>query len=292
MFAVLVALSIVLLTAYFGEGPGGAAARLPARRAGGPRADRDGRLARDQAVPRPGRLGRRQPRRQGRERGAEEGERRPARAGRARAGGRGRERASCASTPACRRSRATRTARSSRRARDRLSPTVWNSRRPDRQGLDRRHARQPAGDRRRRPGRQGHAGHRRQRGRHADHRRLERGVAPRCCPTATRRRPGPGRRTRRHARSSTSKEQQGREGRHGRSRPGSTSEKLESLFPKGIPIGRVKRVEQDELECTARCRSSRSPTSGASSSCRCCAQSRKPDTEPVPNGTGNRGRDP
>ena len=29
---------------------------------------------------------------------------------------------------------------------------------------------------------------------------------------------------------------------------GSTSEELESLFPKGIPIGRVKRVDEDELD--------------------------------------------
>ena len=46
----------------------------------------------------------------------------------------------------------------------------------DRQGVRRRRPGGPAGDRRGRPGRQGHARDRRHRGGHADHRRLERGL--------------------------------------------------------------------------------------------------------------------
>ena len=89
--AVLVAMSIGLSDRLLRRGRERAAARLPARRPGGAAADRDRHLARDQAVPRPGRLGRRQHQREGRERRPEEGERRAARAGRAREGRRGRE---------------------------------------------------------------------------------------------------------------------------------------------------------------------------------------------------------
>ena len=44
---------------------------------------------------------------------------------------------------------------------------------------------------------------------------------------------------------------------------------VESLFPRGIPIGRVSEVDLDELDIYQRCTSSRSPTCAGSTSCRC-----------------------
>ena len=76
VLAVLVLLSLFLLTAYFGECSGGGPARRPARRDGGPRADPGGRQPGAQAVPRPVRLVRRHARRQGRARQAQDRARR------------------------------------------------------------------------------------------------------------------------------------------------------------------------------------------------------------------------
>ncbi len=67
------------------------------------------------------------------------------------------------------------------------SPTIWNSTINIDVGVGRRRARRPAGDHRRRPRRRGHLRRLGLRGRHADHRRLERRARP---ASAGRGRPG------------------------------------------------------------------------------------------------------
>ena len=162
VLAVLVLLSLFLLTAYFGEGNGGAPARRPARRDGGLRADPGGRQPGAQAVPRPVRLVRRHARRQGREQEAQGPERAAAEGPRRRRGGEARARAVQGPAGAERAGRARRL-QPGPGARDRplaelLVPDV-----PDQQGLQRRRPDRPAGHQRRRPRRQGQVGLRRQR---------------------------------------------------------------------------------------------------------------------------------
>ena len=44
---------------------------------------------------------------------------------------------------------------------------------------------------------------------------------------------------------------------------------VDSLFPRGIPIGRVSEVDLDEVDIYQRVHLSRSPTCAGSTSCRC-----------------------
>ena len=70
---------------------------------------------------------------------------------------------------------------------------------------------------------------------------------------------------------------------------GTTDEKLESLFPKGVPIGRVKRVDPDELDVYERIHIQPFADFKRMEFVQVLRGNPKPDTEPVPNGTGAAG---
>ena len=132
------------------------------------------------------------------------------------------------------------------------SPTVWySSVKIDKGSSDGVKVDQPviaAGTTRRRRARgQGHERHRRHRRGHADHRRVERRLGPGDARRRHRRRPPAGRQPARPAprlRRGRPRDR-GHDGRHLRL---PRSSKGESLFPRGIPIGRVTEVDLDELE--------------------------------------------
>ncbi len=89
--------------------------------------------------------------------------------------------------------------------------------------------------------------HPRHLGRHADHRRLERGLRRGRAGRRSGRRRARRRQPERHA-SRPHPERQLHARRATRSSPpASRSDKLESLFPRGIPIGRVNRVDNNEV---------------------------------------------
>ena len=67
---------------------------------------------------------------------------------------------------------------------------------------------------------------------------------------------------------------------------GTTDEKLESLFPKGIPIGRVKRVDEDELDVYERIHIEPFADFKRMEFVQVLRANPKPDTEQVPSGTG------
>ena len=70
---------------------------------------------------------------------------------------------------------------------------------------------------------------------------------------------------------------------------GTTDEKLESLFPKGIPIGRVKRVDEDELDIYERIHIEPFADFKRMEFVQVLRANPRPDTEQVPNGTGAAG---
>src|SRR5215217_5909925 len=71
---------------------------------------------------------------------------------------------------------------------------------------------------------------------------------------------------------------------------GSTDKKLPSLFPKGIPIGRVKRVDPDELDVYERIHIEPFADFKRMEFVQVLrAKPTQPDTEPVPNGTAGGG---
>ena len=72
---------------------------------------------------------------------------------------------------------------------------------------------------------------------------------------------------------------------------GTTDEKLESPFPKGIPIGRVKRVDEDELDVYERIHIEPFADFKRMEFVQVLRANPKPDTEPVPNGTSASGAD-
>src|SRR5918998_737031 len=67
---------------------------------------------------------------------------------------------------------------------------------------------------------------------------------------------------------------------------GSTSDELESLFPKGIPIGRVKRADEDELDIYERIHIEPFADFKRMEFVQVLRANPKPDTEQVPNGAG------
>lgn len=70
---------------------------------------------------------------------------------------------------------------------------------------------------------------------------------------------------------------------------GSTDEELESLFPKGIPIGRVKRVDEDELDVYERVHIEPFADFKRMEFVQVLRADPKPDTDRVPNGTSGQG---
>lgn len=72
---------------------------------------------------------------------------------------------------------------------------------------------------------------------------------------------------------------------------GSTDEELESLFPKGIPIGRVKRVDEDELDIYERVHIEPFADFKRMEFVQVLRAKPGPDTERVPNGSGAPGAD-
>jgi rod shape-determining protein MreC len=66
---------------------------------------------------------------------------------------------------------------------------------------------------------------------------------------------------------------------------GSTDDDLESRYPKGIPVGRVKRVDEDELDIYERVHIEPSADFKRMEFVQVLTGDPKPDTEPVPNGT-------
>ena len=174
------ALSVALLTAYFGESGRRPAARAPARRPGGARPDRDRRQPRAQAVRDLfGWVGDTLDAKGENERADATRSSACARELAAGRDGRSATSRSCAASSGLQREEGfPQRHRAGDRAGDRPLAHRLVLERQDRQGLGRRRRGRPAGDRRRRPGRQGHAGHRRHRRGHADHRRVERGLGP------------------------------------------------------------------------------------------------------------------
>jgi rod shape-determining protein MreC len=67
---------------------------------------------------------------------------------------------------------------------------------------------------------------------------------------------------------------------------GTTDAKLESLFPKGVPIGRVKRVDRDELDIYERIHIEPFADFKRMEFVQVLRANPQPDTEQVPNGTG------
>ncbi len=72
---------------------------------------------------------------------------------------------------------------------------------------------------------------------------------------------------------------------------GSTDDKLESRFPKGIPIGRVKRVDEDELDIYERVHIEPFADFKRMDFVQVLTADPKPDSEQVPNGTDASGAD-
>jgi rod shape-determining protein MreC len=70
---------------------------------------------------------------------------------------------------------------------------------------------------------------------------------------------------------------------------GSTDEELESLFPKGIPIGKVKRVDEDELDVYERVHIEPFADFKRMELVQVLRANPKPDTEQVPNGSDGQG---
>jgi rod shape-determining protein MreC len=70
---------------------------------------------------------------------------------------------------------------------------------------------------------------------------------------------------------------------------GTTDQKLESLFPKGIPIGRVKRVDENELDVYERIHIQPFADFKRMEFVQVLRANPQPDTEPVPNGTDQPG---
>jgi rod shape-determining protein MreC len=70
---------------------------------------------------------------------------------------------------------------------------------------------------------------------------------------------------------------------------GSTDKELASLFPKGIPIGRVKRVDPDELDVYERVHITPFADFKRMEFVQVLRAKPKPDTEPVPNGISGQG---
>jgi len=66
---------------------------------------------------------------------------------------------------------------------------------------------------------------------------------------------------------------------------GSTDEELESLFPKGIPIGRVKRVDEDELDVYERVHIEPFADFKRMEFVQVLTANPQPDTEQAPNGS-------
>lgn len=66
---------------------------------------------------------------------------------------------------------------------------------------------------------------------------------------------------------------------------GSTDDELESLFPKGIPIGRVKRVDEDELDVYERVHIEPFADFKRMEYVQVLRANPQPDTDAVPNGT-------
>ena len=137
----------------------------------------------------------------------------------------------------------------------------------DRQGLERRRARRPAGDQRRGPRRQGQVGLRRQRDRDADHRpgvrRLRR--PPRSGE--------PGSSTPRSARPATCCSSSSRAASSSRKgerivTAGTVSTRLTSLFPPGHPDRHASRVDEARASSTAASTCARSPTCAGSTTSR------------------------
>ena len=252
VLAVLVALSLILLTAYFGESARGSlhGVQRGALEVLAPIQEGANRVA--QAVPRPVRLVRRHAERQGRARPAQEGARRAARRRSPTLAGRRRREQAAARAAGHQHRRRPEGLRAGHRARDRALADRWYSTVEINKGSSDGVARRPARRQRRGPRRQGHVGVRRQRARDADHRP---GV----------RRLGQGRRLRRagldrpRGRRPRRPAARARPARQATSRKGerivtagTVSTRLESLFPPGIPIGTVSRVDEGEGELDRR----------------------------------------
>jgi rod shape-determining protein MreC len=70
---------------------------------------------------------------------------------------------------------------------------------------------------------------------------------------------------------------------------GTISQRLEGLFPKGIPIGRVKRVDPDELDVYERVHIEPFADFKRMEYVQVLRANPKPNTEPVPNGSSSKG---
>jgi cell shape-determining protein MreC len=72
---------------------------------------------------------------------------------------------------------------------------------------------------------------------------------------------------------------------------GTTDTKLPSLFPKGIPIGRVKRVDPDELDVYERIHIEPFADFKRMEFVQVLRANPKPDTEQAPNGVSGEGQE-